>query len=168
MNNWNLIINLSIGAAGLVLSVMGLFMSHLSRLIEVHTRRHLSGMFAFLAMYSATIILSYYAEMEAKAALMRWGILLSSMFSSVMMLVLTSLMLHFVGEERRGNGLFTCVSLLWALYAGMLISTFFSPAFYSVTDAAVYIRGPWYPFLLIPPLLIMLLNLLGLWRRRKS
>ena len=85
-----------------------------------------------------------------------------------MMLVLTSLMLHFAGEERRGNGLFTCVSLLWALYAGMLISTFFSPAFYSVTDAAVYIRGPWYPFLLIPPLLIMLLNLLGLWRRRKK
>ena len=71
MNNWNLIINLSIGAVGLILSFMGLFMSHLSRLIEVHTRRHLSGMFAFLAMYSATIILSYYAEMEAKAALMR-------------------------------------------------------------------------------------------------
>ncbi len=168
MNNWNLIINLSIGAVGLILSFMGLFMSHLSRLIEVHTRRHLSGMFAVLAMYSVTIILSYYAEMEAKAALMRWGILLSSMFSSVMMLVLTSLMLHFAGEKRRGNRLFTCVSLLWALYAGMLISTFFSPAFYTVTDAAVYIRGPWYPLLLIPPLVIMLVNLTGLWRRRKK
>lgn len=50
----------------------------------------------------------------------------------------------------------------------MLISTFFSPAFYTVTDAAVYIRGPWYPLLLIPPLVIMLVNLTGLWRRRKK
>ena len=109
MNNWNIIINFSIGAAGLILSFMGLFMSRLSRLIEVHTRRHLSVMFAVLAMYSVTIMLSYYAEMEAKAALMRWGILLSSMFSSMMMLVLTSLMLHFSGEDQRGNALFTCV-----------------------------------------------------------
>ena len=168
MNNWNLIINISIGAAGLVLSLVGLFMSALSRLIEGRAKRHLSGMFVIMAMYSATIILSYYAEMEAKALLMRWGIFLSSLLSSVLMLMLTSLMLHFAGESRRGNGLFLCVSLLWVLYAGMLISTFFSPVFYGINDGAVYVRGPWYALLLIPPVLIMLLNLWGVWRRREK
>lgn len=168
MNNWDLIINFSIGAAGLVLSLTGLFMSVLFQLIEVHTRRHLSGMFVIMVLYSGTIILSYYAEMEAKAVPMRWGIFLSSLLSSVMMLILTSLMLHFAGETRRGNGLFLCVSLLWLLYAGMLISTFFSPVFYSVNDAAVYMRGPWYALLLFPPVLIMLLILWGVWSRRKK
>lgn len=166
MNNGYFIINISIGAAGLMLSLTGLCMSTLSRPIEIHARRHLCGMFIMMAVYSVMNILSYYAEMEAKAGLMRWGILLSSVLSSMMMLVLSSLMLHFAGEKRRGNGLLTCVSLLWLLYLGMLVSTFFSPVFYSISDEAVYQRGPWYTLLLIPPVLIMLLNLWGLWRRR--
>lgn len=168
MYNWNLIINVSIGAAGLVLSLMGLFMSMFSRPIEAHARRHLSGMFVIMVLYSATILLSYSAEIEAKAVPMRWGIFLSSLFSSVLMLVLTSLMLHFARENRRSSRLFLCVSLLWVVYAGMLISTFFSPAFYSIDDEAVYRRGPWYTFLLIPPVVIMLLNLWGAWRRQKK
>lgn len=168
MYNWNLIINVSIGTAGLLLSLMGLLMSMLSRPIEAHARRHLSGMFVIMVLYSATIIVSYYAEIEAKAVPMRWGIFLSSVFSSVLMLVLTSLMLHFAREDRRSSRLFLCVSLLWVVYVGMLISTFFSPAFYSISDEAVYRRGPWYTFLLIPPVVIMLLNLWGAWRRRKK
>ena len=168
MNNWIYTINISIGVAGLVLSLMGLFMSTFSRIIETQARHHLSWMFVILALYSATIILSYYAEIEAKAGLMRWGILLSSLFSSMMMLVLSSLMVHFTGEERRGNSLLICVSLLWVIYLGMLVSTFFSPAFYSISEKAVYLRGPWYTLLLFPPVLIMLVNLWGLWRRRKK
>ena len=168
MNNWVLIINFSIGAAGLLLSLMGLFMSVRSRIIGLHARWHLSVMFAIMFMYSATVILSYYAEMEAKAWPMRWGILLCSLTSSLMMLVLTSLMLHFAGESRRRNGLFLSIALLWVIYAGMLFSTLFSPAFYSISDEAVYVRGPWYPLLLLPPVLIMLLNLWGVWRRRKK
>ena len=168
MNNWNLIINLSIGAAGLVLSLVGIFMSAFSRPIEIHTRRHLSTMFAVMAMYSAATILSYYAEIEATAGLMRWGILLSSVLSSMLMLVLSSLMLHCAGESRRRSGLLLSVSLLWLIYLGMLVSTFFTPEFYSISDEAVYLRGPGYTLLLIPPVLIMLLNLGALWRRRKK
>ena len=166
MTNPTAIINISIGVAGLILSLMGLFMSAFSRITGARTKRHLNGMFIILALYSATTILSYYAEIEAKAGLMRWGILLSSVFSSMMMLVLSSLMLHFAGESRRGNRLLLCVFLLWVLYLGMLVSTFFSPAFYSISDEAVYLRGPLYSLLLFPPILIMLLNLFGLWRRR--
>ncbi len=168
MDNWILIINFSIGAAGLMLSFVGLFMSALSRFIETAARRHLSGIFIVMAMYSATVILSYYAEIEAKAGPMRWGIFLSSLFSSMMMLVLTSLMLYFAGERRLRNGLFLSVAVLWGIYFGMLVSTFFSPAFYSIRDDAVYVRGPWYPLLLVPPVLIMLLNLWGLYSRRRK
>ena len=168
MNNWNLIINLNIGTAGLVVSVMGLLMIAIFRFIELPTRRLLSGMFICLAIYSVTIMISYYAEMEAKVWPMRWGILLSSLFSSVMMLVLTRLILQFAGENTDRNRLFITVMILWLIYAGMLISTILSPAFYSISDEAVYVRGPLYPLLLVPPVLIMLLNLWGVWTRREK
>ena len=168
MNNWILIINFSIGVAGLVLSLTGLLMCASSRITEVHIRHHLEGMFGLLSLYSAATILSYYAEMEAKAGLMRWGIFISSMLPSLMILVLTSMMLCLAGESRRRNALFLCTSLLCLIYIGMLISTFFSTALYSISDEAGYVRGPWYPLLLIPLILIVLLNLWGLWIRRKK
>ena len=168
MNNWTWIINFSIGAAGIFLSLIGLIMDVCSRLFDAYTRRHLFYLFGFLFLYSATVMLSYYAAMEAEAGLMRWGIFLSSLFSSVMMLVLTSMIVHSAGEKRQKSGLLFCAVFLWVLYAGMLVSTFYSPVFYSINDRADYTRGFLYPLLLIPPVLIMMLNLLGLWRRRKK
>ncbi len=47
-----------------------------------------------------------------------------------------------------------------------MIVTQFTTVFYTVTPDNVYRRGPWYPVLLIPPVLLMLLNLLALRRRR--
>ncbi len=168
MNNWIQIINFAIGVAGLVLSLMGLLMGAFTRLLETHIRRHINGMYFILSLYSIAIIISYYAEMEAKAGLMRWGIFLSSLFPSLMMLILTSLLLHFAGESRQKSRLFICVSILCLLFTATLISTFFSAEIYSISDEAVYTRGPKYPFLLFPLVLITLLDLHGLWIRRKK
>ena len=168
MNNWIQIINFAIGVAGLVLSLMGLLMGAFTRLLETHIRRHINGMYFILSLYSIAIIISYYAEMEAKAGLMRWGIFLSSLFPSLMMLILTSLLLHFAGESRQKSRLFICVSILCLLFTATLISTFFSDEIYSISDEAVYTRGRIYPFLLFPLVLITLLDLHGLWLRRKK
>ncbi|MBQ9664816.1 MAG: histidine kinase [Oscillospiraceae bacterium] len=39
---------------------------------------------------------------------------------------------------------------------------------YSIDDSNVYRRGPLYPLLLAPPVLIMAVNVIALWRRRKK
>ena len=168
MNNWTVIINFSIGVAGLSLSILGLIMSIISRPVEKAIRVHLSGIFLVMAAYSAMTIFSYKAELMSQAGQMRWGILLSSLFSAMMMPFLTSMMLHFTGERRLRIGLFLCVLALFVLYLAMLVSTFFSPVFYRITDEGTYLRGPLYPVLLVPPVLIMAANLLGLWIRRKK
>ena len=167
MSNWTLFFNISIGIVGLVLSILGLLLSLvLSPPVAHASRRYSNAIFAVLIAYSATIILSYVSEAEAHASGMRWGILLSSLFSSMLMPVLTDFMLDLCGESRRDSVLFWAVAMLWGFYLGALLSTLFSPAIYATDDAGVYRRGPLYVLLLIPPVLIMLLNLWGLWRRR--
>ena len=168
MNNWTVIINLSIGVAGLFVSILGLIMSIISRPIEKTARLYLSELFFIMTAYSATTILSYQAELMAKADLMRWAIFLSSLLSSMLMPILTNLMLHFSGERFQRSFLFLCIMMLMGVYSVMLISTFFSPVFYSIDKEGTYLRGPLYPFLLVPPVLIMALNLLGLWIRRNK
>ena len=165
MNNETIIIiNLSIGAAGLILSLVAILLIAFSRIIEVHIRHHLSGLFIIMALYFIAIIVSYYTTIEMEASLMEWSTFFFSLFSSMMLLILTSMILYSTGESHRINGLSISVSVLWVAYVGMLVSTFFSPAFYSISEKGEYERGPWYPLLLFPPVLIMLLNLWGMWR----
>ena len=168
MNNWTVIINFSIGVAGLFVSILGLIMSIISRPIEKAARWHLGAIFSIMAAYSAMNVLSYQAELMAEAELMRWCIFLSSLFSSMLMPVLTSLMLHFSGERRQRSRLFLCIMIFMGIYFFMLVSTFFSPVFYTINEEGRYLRGALYPFLLVPPVLIMALNLLGLWIRRNK
>ena len=169
MNNETIIIiNLSIGAAGLILSLVAILLIAFSRIIEVHIRHHLSGLFIIMALYFIAIIVSYYTTIEMEASLMEWSTFFFSLFSSMMLLILTSMILYSTGESHRINGLSISVSVLWVAYVGMLVSTFFSLAFYSISEKGEYERGPWYPLLLFPPVLIMLLNLWGMWRGRKK
>ena len=168
MDNWIVVINFSIGVAGLFLSILGLIMGIIARPIEKTARRHLSGIFLIMGAYSAATILSYYAEMMSEPEMMRWGIFLSSLLSAMLMPILTSLILCFAGEKCSGSVLFLCVMGLLLVYSAMLVATFFSPVFYRITDEGIYLRGSLYPVLLVPPVLIMALNLLGLWKRRKK
>ena len=167
MNNWTVIINFSIGIIGLILSILGLLLNvMLSPRGKFASRRYSNVIFAILIAYSATVILSYLSELDANAEGMRWGIFLSSLFSSMLTPVLTAFILTLSNGSRKRSGLFWTVAALWCVYFGMLLSTLFLPVFYTIDNMGVYHRGPLYPLLLVPPALIMALNLWGLWRRR--
>ena len=166
MYDWIMLINLSIGVAGLVLSVLGLIMSIFLRPIKTKTRYFFLAIFTLMIFYSLTTILSYQFEMVGNAGGMRWGIFFSSLFSSMLMPVLTVFMLFTCEESWKKSSLFWTVALLWMFYFGLLMTTMFSGSVYSIDDSAVYTRGPLYPLLLVPPVLIMALNLSGLIRRR--
>lgn len=164
MSDWTYLINICFGAAGLMMSVLGLILCVTSNLIETRARYHMIGIFAALAGYSGTVIPGY---LPIHPDLILLSIFLSSALSAAMMPVITSFILYFTGEKPMRSGLFLSVSLLLLVYYWMLVSTFFAPYFYSVDAKGVYTRGPLYALLLVPPVLIMLMNLSGLLMRRK-
>ena len=162
------LINYSIGVGGLTLAVIGLLLCFLIRPVEFRMRSYLIAILTTLIAYTGTIVVSYLAELYSNAGGMRWGIYLSSFFSSLLMPLLTLYMLFLSREDFRKSGLFWSVAALWIFYFGLLTATLFTPVFYTVDDSGLYRRGPLYPLLLAPLVVIMLLNLWGLWRRREK
>ena len=169
MDNWIDLANYGMTVAGLMVVLMGLIMSIFGRYQGEWNRRFFIVLFSFLIVYVGFDLLSQIslAMFGASAALFsRIAIFGESFFSSLLMPMLTIFLLHCAGEECRRNALLTAVGVLWSVYFMLLIVTQFTTAIYVITPDNVYRRGPWYPVILIVPILLMLLNTLGLLRRR--
>ena len=169
MNGWIDLTNSGIAASGLMVVLLGLLMSIFSRFQEKWTRRFFIILFSLLIAYVGCDLLGQItlALLGPPAApLSKLAVFGESFFSSLLMPMLTVYLLHCTGENWRKSALLNAVCLLWLVYFALLIVTQFTTVFYTVTPDNVYRRGPWYPVLLIPPVLLMLLNLLALRHRR--
>ena len=91
---------------------------------------------------------------------------MESLFSSMLMPLLTLYLLHCCGEDWRKNRTLYLTGGVWFLYVILLVITQFTTKIYYFTDN-VYHRGVWYPVLLVPPAFLMIMNLIVLFRKRK-
>ena len=161
-------INLTVGIGGLMLTSMGLLVAVIYRPIDRATRRYSICFFTLLVVYTGSIVFEQLTDYMPNPALtMRLGILLESLSSSILMPVLTTYLLYLSGESWQRNRLFILSTALWLVYFVLLVYTQFSTDIYTIDAAGVYHRGPLYPLLLVPPALILALNLFGVWRRRE-
>lgn len=168
-----MIMNLAIAVAGLFICLIGLLNALYNRYPDQITRRYLIGFFTVLTAYVLFDLLGQLTSGDyagpAWAPAARITLFLESTFSSMLIPMLTSFLIRSCGEGdgRRDPGM-RIVAALWILYMGLLIYTQFSTTIYTIDDQNVYRRGPWYPVLLIPPILMMAVNLFLLWKRRKD
>ena len=84
----------------------------------------------------------------------------------MIMPLFTMYILDRAGEKRSG-GFYTVVGL-WLTYFALLVITQFTDQIYYITADNVYHRGPLYPVLLVPPALLMLANLIILYKHRAA
>ena len=169
MTNWIDLTNFAVASGGLMLTVLGFILSLSVSFLNPYDRRFFALLFALLIAYVGADLLSQVSlELLGPgfAELSRVAIFAESLFSSLLMPLLTLYLLRCAGENWRRSPLMTASAALWLAYFAMLVSH--GGAFYCVTADNVYRRGAWYPMLLAPPALLMLLNLAGLYRRRKA
>ena len=162
-----LLINFAIGVSGMVLASLGLILSFACRPIERWTRSYFIATFFLMLVCASAIAVDFYAGIFRHAALVGPMIFVESLTSSLLMPLLTVYLLKLSGEGWRKSPLFNAVAGLWLAYLALLVYTQFSDVIYVVSADGVYSRGPLYPLLLAAPALIMLLNLIALFRRRK-
>ncbi|MBQ7564740.1 MAG: histidine kinase [Lachnospiraceae bacterium] len=171
MLDWIDLINLSVASAGLMLSILGLVLSLVLRYLDRPSRRFFVTFFSILTAYvisDLTSQISLGLFSESFSWLSGIAIFLESLFSSLLLLLLTEYLLKELGEKNAGeNPLLRTVAVIWGIYVLLLIITQFTTVIYYVTDDNIYVRGPVYPVLLIPPALIMVLNLITLIRKRE-
>ena len=164
--------NLNIGIAGLLISILGLMQVLISQHYERWIKRFFLTFFGGMVAVSLFNLWGQYVSMYSDlthARIFRFTLFWESLLPSLLMLLLTVFLLRVSGEsDWRGSRLFRIVAALWIIYVGLLIYTQFSTVIYSIDDSNVYRRGPLYPLLLVPPVLIMAVNVVALWRRRNK
>ena len=168
MIDWTTLVNFAMAMVGIVLTSLGLVMAIMLRPMERGTRGYFIANFAITLICTSAVAVDYYAGIYHHVALIKPLIFIESLTSSLLMPMLTVYMLRLCGESWRKSPLFIAVVVLWAAYFALLVYTQFTTVIYSVSADGVYSRGPLYPLLLVPPAAIMLLNLFGLFRRRKK
>ena len=163
--------NFAIAVAGLAVSVLGLMQALASHALEKRARGWFLALFSVMIVYIVCNLIGQFTTDrvgEGWRIAGRLSLFLESVFSSLLLLLLTGFLLQQSGmPDWRRSGLMTIVAALWLAYAILLFYAQFSTTIYYFDELNVYHRGPLYPLLLVPPVLIMLVNLIALWRRRK-
>ena len=164
MTNWIRIANLVIAFSGLTLCCIGLVNAALSRQLENKTRKYFIRFFSILIAYVTFNLLGQTTDGHygiGWAVFSRFTLFSESLFSSILTVFLTGFMLHESGETdlKHRRSLRAAVAI-WAIYVVMLLTTQWMGAFYYINDDNIYSRGPLYPLLLLPVVLIMLINLI--------
>lgn len=169
MTNWIDLMNYAFAVGGLIVALLGLFTSLFSTILSKETHRIFIALFSLLIAYSISDLTSQISILMLGprfTVLSQIAVFGESLFSSMLMPILTVYLLQCAGEDWRKSPLLSGVVVLWLSYLVSLIAAQFSRSIYYFTPDNVYHRGPCYPVLLLPPVLLMLGNLAGVLRRR--
>ena len=80
----------------------------------------------------------------------------------------TAYLLHTCGEGWQKSGLFRAVIVSLGFFLLLLVAAQFTEALYYVTPENQFYRGPWHPLLMAAMVLPMLINIIGVLRRRSQ
>ncbi len=169
MLDWMDIVNLIGVIAGLTIVLMGLFFAISVPILKRPDRSYIVIIFLILTAYISSDLISQFSLIlggSERMALSKAAIFFESFFSSLCMPFLTMYILTCAGKKILTDLYMILTAAMWLIYFFILCCTQFTDKIYYFTPDNVYHRGPLYPLLLTPPLILMLINLLCLFRNR--
>ena len=156
-----------IGAV-LLLSLTGLWFIAVMPGIDSWSKRFFRSLFMlFILLNFIGFIDTVTYKYPVPIWVMYFMIILESALLSLSLLMMTAYLLHCCGENVRSSKLFHAVLALWGVFIVMLTISPFSKVFYYFTPDGKYWRGSWYPVLLVPMIVAMLLTIAGMMRYKE-
>ena len=171
MENWIYLTNFGVAVSGLVISLIGLILSLTVQYTEKGYRRFFVLIFSVLIAYvSSNLPVWVVSEIPGKKYMIISTVFLffESFFSSLLPPILTAFLLFCAKKNWRKSPYFYTAVVLWLIYFVLLVINLFTQWFYYYTPDNQYFRGPFYALLLVPPVLLMAVNLFALYRLRAS
>ena len=165
MFEWIDVFNFSVISSSFMLMILGLVITIISRAMSPRSKRFFIFFFSIFLVYVGSIFAEQFAQNSTVTQVL---IFIESLSSSVLMPLLTILILYFSGKKPLGSIWLYIASFFFVTYLVLLIITQFTTGIYYITPDNAYHRGPYYPVLLIPPVLTMLTNLLAVLVHRKN
>ena len=157
------------GGATLLLSFLGLWFIAIMPSIDRWSKRFFRILFTDLVLLSLNGLTNLFLfRNTVPAVLLYLTIILEALLLSMTLPMMTVYLLHCCGENVRSSKLFHAVLSLWVVFACLVLTAPFIGGFYHFTPDNRYYRDSWYSLLMVPVLVLMLLNIVGLMRRRKN
>ena len=160
-----------ITGATLLLSLTGLWFTAVMPGIDRWSKRFFRSLFVLFILLNIVGLLDIITySYPVPIWIMYLMIILESVLLSIAPLMMTAYLIHCCGEKVFSNKLFYAVLALWGVFVAMLAVSPFTKIFYYFMPDGEYRRGFWYPVLLVPMIMAMLLTVAGLvrWRKRLS
>lgn len=165
------ITNFAFADAGFVVAALGFLLNIFIPYTKPIYKRFFAVIFALLMLYVASDIASQITLAvlgKDYATLSQVAIFFESLFSSIIMPILTAYLLYSAGRLKLLSPPIFVISGLWLIYFILLCSTWFSDKIYYITEDNVYHRGPYYPILLVPVILMTAFNIVLVILNKKN
>ena len=169
MTEWMYTVDYLLAGALLVMMAIGIAFSAYMPALDKWNKRYFLTLFSLLFLCAVTCLLSLiFYDDPTKAATERVIYIVESLFISVPIFMPTIFLLHCSHEKVKRSVLFYAMTALLCVYFAFLIAAQFTDVFYYVTDDNRFFYGSLYKLSLVPLVLIMLLNIVGVIIRRKK
>ena len=163
-----LMIQLLLLSTTLIMLLMSLVIAAVLPGIDRWSKRFFIAFFTVLLLYwgvdLAEVIVEGRPDMGVALGILYY---IDSLFSSIMVPMMTAYLLHCCGESLRSSRLFRLVTALWAGSFILLNTTPFTTWVYFILPENRLCRGPLYPLLLGFLFAMALMTLVGVIRRRR-
>lgn len=154
-------ISLLFDHTGFIISILGLILVLRNDILEKRSRLFFLWIFMILIAYALSDSISWLTYEKAGRGWMlasKITLFLASVFSGALIPLLSGFLLYSAGEEKvLRNRILQTISAIFAIYFVVLIYTQFSTTIYYYDELNTYYRGPWYPILLVLPILMSIL-----------
>ena len=152
-------ISLVFDLTGLIISLLGVVLVLRSDSLEKRLRRFFLWIFIILIAYALSDTISWVTYGRPGGGWIlasKTGLFLESVFSGALIPLLSGFLLYSAGEEDIfRNRIFQMIIAAFAVYLILLSYAQFSTTIYYYDDLNTYHRGPWYPVLLVLPILML-------------
>ena len=167
MTGWLTLPNLVLSISALLLMLLGLAVVIVMPDINRWGKQFYIVFFTILVLCSFSYVIDMLVVGRPHLA---WAekatVYFESLLSSILIPMLTLYLLHCCNENWKRSTLMRVVLVLWCIYFMLLNITQFTSFIYYISPDNQYYRGPWYPLLLVPPIVTMAINLVAVIRRR--
>ncbi|MBR1633423.1 MAG: histidine kinase [Lachnospiraceae bacterium] len=168
MSGWIEPFSFFIAGASMLLSMMGLWFTAVIPGIDRWSKRFFGSYFLIFTLCCLSgIIEVLFQENPVPVAIYHFLLLMEDLLLALPLPMMTVFLLHCCGESIHGSKLLCAVIGLFAVMVMLFAISAFAGGFYYLTPENRYYRGPLYPLLLLPAIMIQLLNIAGTIRAGK-
>ena len=157
------------GGALFLLILLGLAVSAKLPIIDNHSRRFFVSSFFVLTLSIIAYLADLFVFSDPHLAFIeRIASFSETILPFLLMPILSAYVLHRCKEKLPGSVLFYTVLVLWFMLFALLCVSQFTKGIYYITPDNRFVRGRWYPLLISPMAALILVNLVGVIRRRNK